>query len=143
MNDNAGWRLLLWCGLVLGWLYMLLRMWNAFATFPTPERLDQSRLVTIPTLASLAMVAGRSLAELAAVLALTWPWSSRLWLTRVSAAAVLLAGWFVLTTPLGISAVTWVHRRWLAAMVAGLVLVATATIIGRLTTLLSRRLLKR
>jgi hypothetical protein len=137
------WRLLPWVALILGWLYMLLRMWSAFATFPSAERLEQARLVAIPTLGTLALLGLRSSVELAAVLALTWPWSARLWILRVWSAALIVAIYFVATAPLGISAVTWVHRRWLVGMAAGLAVIATAALIARLTRFLASRLFPR
>jgi hypothetical protein len=117
------WRLAVWLGLILGWLVMLLHLWSAFATLPSPERLEQTRMVAIPTLQTLAFLVGRSALELAAVLAVLWPWRGRHYGLRVVAAAALLAVWFVATTPLSLSAIGWVHRRWLATTVAGLLLV--------------------
>lgn len=139
MRDPQTWRTLAWAALVLGWLYMLLNLWSAFATFPSAERLEQSRLVAIPTLQSLALLVGRSVVELAVVLGLTWPWRARLWITRVWAAAVIVAAWFLATTPLSVSATTWVHRRWLAALVAGLAAIGLLAILARLTHAGSRR----
>jgi hypothetical protein len=99
---------------------MLLQLWSAFATVPSPERLEQARLVPIPTLQTVALLAGAAPRN--------WPpcWgcSGRggpgHYLIRILTAAALLAVWFVLTTPLSLSAVAWVHRRWLAAMAGGL-----------------------
>jgi hypothetical protein len=121
------WRLLVWCVLVIGWLYMLLRMWDSFATFPTEERLEHSRTVAIPTLQSLALLMGRSAIELAVVLALTWPWAARRWAARAWAAALLLAAWFIATAPLTLSGVMWVHRRWLAATALFLAVAGTVS----------------
>jgi hypothetical protein len=130
------WRLAVWLACIVGWLVMLLQLWTAFATFPTPERLEQARLVAIPTLQTVALLAGRSALELAAVLALLWPLHRRAWTRRVLAAAVLLAAWFLLTTPLSLSAIGWVHRRWLAAMVTGLLVVSALAGLARLVALL-------
>lgn len=135
MKNPLTWRILAWSALVLGWLYMLLQLWSAFATFPTAERLDHSRLVAIPSLGTLALLVGRSLLELGSVLAMTWPWRARLWLTRVWGAALLLAGWFLLTTPLSLSGVMWVHRRWMAATVLGLAIIG---LVGLLAVMLRR-----
>jgi hypothetical protein len=121
------WRLALWAALILGWLVMLLHLWSAFATFPTAERLEQARMVRIPTLRSIALLAGRSALELAAVLALLWPWRPGRYTLRLCVAGTLLAGWFLATTPLTLSAAGWVHRRWLAATTAGLILACSAT----------------
>jgi hypothetical protein len=113
------WRIALSAVLVLGWLVMLSYLWSAFATLPSAERLEQTRLMPIPTLQGLALLAARSAAELGGVLLLTAPWW-RLYALRLLAAAVLLAAWFFATTPLSLSAMHWVHRRWLAAMIVGL-----------------------
>ncbi|HSJ25843.1 MAG TPA: hypothetical protein VK929_14295 [Longimicrobiales bacterium] len=142
IRDPQTWRTLAWSALILGWLAMLLQLWSAFATFPSAERLEQSRLVAIPTLQSLALLVGRSIVELGVVLALTWPWQARLWITRVCAAAIAVAAWFVATTPLSVSATSWVHRRWLAAMVAGLLLVAAVALLARLTRAAGGRLFR-
>jgi hypothetical protein len=136
------WRLAVWAALILGWLFMLLQLWSAFATFPTDERLEHSRMVAIPTLRSLALLGARSVAELAVVLGLTWPWAGRAWLARVWLAASALAVWFIATAPLSLSVTMWVHRRWLAAMVAGLVAVAAVTMLARLTRAVGRRFLR-
>jgi hypothetical protein len=114
------WRIALSAVLVLGWLVMLLYLWSAFVTLPSAERLEQTRLMPIPTLQGLALLAARSAAELGGVLVLTAPWWRRLYALRLLAAAVLLAAWFFATTPLSLSAMHWVHRRWLAAMIVGL-----------------------
>lgn len=116
------WRLGIWIGLILGWLVMLLYLWSGFATFPSAERLEQSRMTAIPTLRTVATLAARSAAELGVVLALLWPQWSRFWASRLLAAALLLAGWFIATTPLTLSTVDWVHRRWIAATAAVLLL---------------------
>lgn len=133
------WRAGLWVGLIIGWLVMLLYLWSAFATFPSPERLAQPRMVRIPTLGSIALVAGRSALELAVVLALLWPRSGRAWELRLFVAAALLTGWFFATTPLSVSIVDWVHRRWLAATALALMLSLLAALIARLTTRIRNR----
>lgn len=136
------WRIALWAGLVIGWLVMLLYLWSAFATLPSPERLEQARTVRIPTLRTVAVLVVRSGVELAAVLALLWPWSRRLFEVRMFAAGSLLTGWFLATTPLSMSTVDWVHRRWLAAMVVvlmtGLLVVLTARLLVRTRHRLTR-----
>lgn len=110
------WRLALWALLILAWLVTLLYMWSAFATFPSAERLEQSRPVPIPTLGTAALLVLRSAAELGALLALLWPWWRRWYPGRALLAAAAAGGWFLFTTPLSLSAMSWVHRRWLAAM---------------------------
>jgi hypothetical protein len=128
------WRVAFCTALFIGWLLMLLQLWSAFATFPSPERLEQTRMMPIPTLQAAALLALRSGLELGAVLALLWPWRARAYTLRLLGAAVLLAAWFIATTPLTISAMSWVHRRWLAVMVLALLLAALASAVARLYT---------
>jgi hypothetical protein len=131
-GSGLHWRVALWVGLIGGWLVMLLYLWSAFATFPSAERLEHTRMVRIPTLRSIALLAGRSAIELAGLLALLWPWHGRRFTLRLFAAATLLAGWFLATTPLSLSAAGWVHRRWLAAMALGLVIALAAAVAASL-----------
>lgn len=120
-------RLGVCAGLVLSWLVMLLFAWNAFSTVPSAERLEETRMTQIPTLTSVGMLLLRSGVELALLLVLLWP-ARRLYLTRVAAAVLGLAVWFIATVPLTVTSLAWVHRRWLAALVVALfgVLVAGA-----------------
>jgi hypothetical protein len=139
VGSGLYWRLALWCALIVGWLVMLPQLWAAFATLPSAERLEQTRLVPIPTLQTLALLVARSALELAAALALLWPWRARHYLARILGAAALLTAWFVLTTPLSLSAVAWVHRRWLAAMTGGLLLSFLAVGVARLAGIIAMR----
>jgi hypothetical protein len=124
-------RLAVTAALVLGWLAFLLLAWQAFATVPDAERLAQSRMAAIPTLQTLALIMLRSGLELAALAALTWP-RRRLYTARLGLAAALLAIYFVVTTPLSVSALQWTHRRWLATIAAGLFLAFTGFAAARL-----------
>jgi hypothetical protein len=132
------WRLGVWISLILGWLLMLLHLWAAFASFPSAERLEQTRMTAIPTLQSLAWLVGRSGLELLAVLAALWPWRAGFWTARVFAAALLLVIWFIATTPLTLSAMVWVHRRWIAAMALALLLCGVVAVAVRVSRLLLR-----
>jgi hypothetical protein len=138
-DRGAYWRLALWCLLIVGWLVMLPQLWAAFATVPSAERLEQARLVPIPTLQTVALLVARSASEMAVVLGLLWPWRARHYLVRILGAAALLAAWFVLTTPLSLSAVAWVHRRWLAAMTGGLLLAFVGAAAARLAGMIAGR----
>jgi hypothetical protein len=133
------WRAGLCALLILGWLWMLLQLWSGFATFPSAERLEHSRLVAIPTLPGLALLAARSVGELLVVLAILWPWRARAYLLRMLLAAALLTMWFIATTPLSLSTMAWVHRRWLAAMTAGLLITLAAAALVQLVTTLRAR----
>jgi hypothetical protein len=126
-------RLGLWTLLILGWLVMLLYLWSAFATFPSAERLEQSRTMPIPSLRAAALLVARSALELGAALLLLWPWRARYYALRALAAAIGFGAWFIASTPLTISAMGWVHRRWLAAMILVLLLAFVAGAVARAT----------
>jgi hypothetical protein len=121
-------------GLVLSWLVMLVYAWTAFSTLPSAERLQESRMTEIPTLMSVRNLLLRSGAELLVVLALLWP-AHRLYLTRVTVALFGAMAWFLTTVPLTVTNMSWVHRRWLAALIIGLFAVllvgATAKVLRR------------
>jgi hypothetical protein len=113
-----------WIVLLLSWVVMLPALWRAFSTVPTPERLGQSRMIEIPTLETVAMIAVQSAIELSVALALLFPWRPRRYLARLWIAAVALGIWFIASTPLSLTHVAWVHRRWLAAVDGALLLAA-------------------
>lgn len=118
--------------LILSWLVMLLYAWSAFATFPSTERLERSHMAAIPTLATVAWLVVRSALELTVLLALLWPWSRRYYALRTATAALLLPVYFLLTAPLTLTLVEWVHRRWLAAVELALIAVLIGAAIGAL-----------
>lgn len=128
-RDRA--RLLLWLALIASWLVLLPMLWTAFSTVPSVERLAQPRMVRIPTLESLGWLVGQSAVELGVLLALLVPWRPRFYLARLWLGAVSVWAWFIGTTPLGLSQMTWHHRRWLAAVGALLVLASTIATLGR------------
>jgi hypothetical protein len=109
-------RLALTLLLLLGWIALVPLLWSAFSTLPSAERLEQSRMARIPTLGAFLFMIGKSAAELLAVLALTWP-RVRGYATRLAAAAFVLVAWFFISTPLSLTRMEWLHRRWLVAMV--------------------------
>ena len=123
-------RFLFWLALIASWLVLLPLLWSAFSDVPSPERLQQQRTVGIPTLATLGWTIAKSFAELTAVLALAWP-RGRWYAARLWAAAIGLAAWFVYSTPLGITKLEWVHRRWLAAVIVSLVVAGAAAGVAR------------
>jgi hypothetical protein len=114
---------------------MLLYAWSAFSTLPSAERLQESRLTQIPSLATLRNVVLRSAAELVALLLLLWP-AARLYLVRVAAAVAALIAYFIATVPLSVTSLAWVHRRWLAALIIAL----AAVFISGVTARIMRRL---
>jgi hypothetical protein len=108
--------------LALSWPVMLALMWQAFWTVPPPEVLEQTRFVQPPTFGSLRHTVLLSAAELAA-LAL-WLWPGRHYVPRLLFSPILLSLYFIFTTPLGLTTVDQVHRRWLALWILLLGLIA-------------------
>lgn len=135
---GSGRRLALTLLLALSWLVLLPLLWQAFATLPTPERLEQSRMARIPTLGSFLYTTGRSALEFAALLALTWP-RPRLYASRLAFASVALLGWFLYSTPLNVSRMEWLYRRWLALAVLALLLALLVEVLARLARKAVRR----
>lgn len=124
-------RLAFWIALVVSWLVQLPLLWAAFTTVPSAERLSRSHMIEIPTFGTVASTVAQSAVELAVVLALLFPWRPRGYLARLWLAAVGVWVWFIATTPLSLTRVAWVHRRWLAAVGAVLLLAAAlATVAG-------------
>jgi hypothetical protein len=106
-------RTLLWVALAVSWLVMLAYARAAIVELPSEARLETSRMARIPTLGTLAWLVARSGLELAVMLALAWP-VRRAWASRIAIAVAALPAWFIATAPLTLTAVEWVHRRWLA-----------------------------
>lgn len=117
-------RFLLWVLVATSWLTLLPLLWSAFATLPSAERLEQSHMAEIPTLATLGWTVLRSGLEAGAVLILLWPWWRRRFLLRLWLAAVAALVWFLATIPLSLTRMSWIHRRWLAALGLGLLVAA-------------------
>ncbi|HSJ10007.1 MAG TPA: hypothetical protein VK928_08835 [Longimicrobiales bacterium] len=131
-------RVAAWSALLLTWPVMLWFAWDAFTTVPSAERLEQSRMAPIPSLRGVLLLLGRSALELCAVLALAVP-RERAWVRRMLAAAAALLLYFILTTPLSVSTVSWVHRRWLAALIVMSLAAAALALAGRLVQRLRTR----
>lgn len=117
-------RIALWLGLLVSWVVLLPALWTAFSTVPSAERLAQSRMVEIPTLRTVGLLVGRATLEIGVLLALLFPWRRRLYLTRLWLGAIAVGVWFIATTPLGITRMSWIHRRWLALVGVGLLAAA-------------------
>lgn len=124
-------RLAFWLALVVSWAIMLPLLWSAVSTLPSPERLEQTRTVPIPTLGSFLRVMAVSAVELAVTLVLIWPGWRRAYTLRLFGAAVLLGTWFVFTTPMALTRLEWVHRRWLALVAFVLLVAWTYSLLGR------------
>jgi hypothetical protein len=128
-------RLGFWVLLALTWVVAVAYMWDALTTVPDADRLEESRLAAIPTPRTFFTAAIFSAMELALVLAVLWPGWTSYYASRLAVMALSLVTWFIMTTPMDISRMDWIHRRWLAAMGALIVLA--------LVTLLTHRLVRR
>lgn len=119
-------RFALWIILGLTWVVAVAYMWDALTTVPHADRLEASKVVGIPTPRTFFAAAIFSAMELALVLALLWPWRPNYYASRLAVAALGLVTWLISTSPMGLSRIDWVHRRWLAVMV---ILVGLALIV--------------
>jgi hypothetical protein len=129
-RDRA--RLALWVALLLSWLILLPMLWTAFSTVPSAERLAQSRMVRIPTLQTVGLLVLQSAVEVGVLLALLFPWRPRFYLARLWIAAFAVVAWFIATTPLGLTRMSWIHRRWLAAVGVALLFWAAIATMARI-----------
>jgi hypothetical protein len=138
-------RLELWarmalCAVLVGsWAVMVAYMWDALTTVPGADRLDVSRMLVIPTSRTFFAATAFSALELAVVLAVLWPWRPSYYAARLAVAILALATWFTITTPLGVSRMDWVHRRWLFF----LILATGSALAVNLAYQLGRRLRRR
>lgn len=114
-----------WLLLAVSWVVAAWYMWDAMTTMPSAERLQETRMVEIPGPRRFFTAAAFSAMEVAVVLAALWPWRPAYYATRLAVTALGVLTWFVITTPLELSRMDWVHRRWLAflALAQGLALV--------------------
>lgn len=107
-----------WLLLALSWVVAVWYMWDAMTTVPSAERLQESRLMEIPGPRRFFTAAAFSAMELGVVLAALWPWRPAYYATRLAVTALAVLTWFITTTPMNLSHMDWVHRRWLAFLVA-------------------------
>lgn len=125
-------RVGLWVLLVASWAVAVWYMWDALTTVPSAERLEESRMVAIPTPRTFFTAAVFSAMELAVVLGALWPWRPAYYATRAAIAALGLVTWFIMTTPMQLTRMDWVHRRWLAFMILALLVALVTTLLYRL-----------
>ncbi len=144
LRTGVGWRILLAAALVLSWLASVPYMWKSVTTVPSAERLQemQSRIMHVPTPATFLRTTGQSFVELAVVAALLWPWWRRFRLARLAVAFLGLAVWAVVTVPLELTELEWVHHRWLvgadALVLVALVVSVVASAVRAIRRVLSR-----
>jgi hypothetical protein len=125
-------RIGFWVVLILSWAVLVGFMWDALTTVPDADRLQQTRMAVIPTHRTFFAAMAFSALELGVVLALLWPWRPAYYTARLAAASLALATWFTMTIPMGLSRMDWVHRRWLAFLVAVTAAALAASLIYRL-----------
>ncbi len=124
-------RVAFWAALAISWAVAVWYMWEAMSTVPSAERLQESRLVAIPTPRTFMTAVVFSAMELAVVLAVLWPWRPAYYASRLALASLAVLTWFLMTVPtsMQLSRMDWVHRRWLAflalAPLVGLLAVGT------------------
>ncbi len=131
---GLGARILLAAALVLSWLVSVPYMWKAVTTVPSAQRLQemQSRIMHVPSPTTFLKLTGQSFVELLVVVVLAWPWWRRFWLARLVLAFLGLAAWAVVTVPLELTELEWVHHRWLVGADALLLIAVVAAILARL-----------
>lgn len=111
-----------WLLLALSWAVAVWYMWDAMTTIPSAERLQETRMTEIPGPRRFFTAAAFSAMELAVVLAALWPWRPAYYATRLAISALAVLTWFITTTPLDLSRMDWVHRRWLFFLIAAQVI---------------------
>lgn len=131
-------RIGFWLLLVVSWGVAVAYMWQAMTTVPSPERLAESKMVAIPTPRTFVTATIFSGLELAVVLAALWPWRPALYATRLAGTALGLATWFIISTPMDLSRMDWVHRRWLAFLFLAVVAALAVLLLYRLVRLFAR-----
>lgn len=111
-------RLVFWGLLAALWAVAVFFMWDALTTIPSADRLEDSKLVAIPTPRTFFAAVAFSAMELAVVLVALWPWRPEYYGSRLGVTTLVMIAWFITTTPMDLSRMDWVHRRWLAATIA-------------------------
>lgn len=128
-----------WLLLLVSWVVAVVYMWEAMSTVPSAERLQQTRLVEIPGPRRFFSAATFSLMELGVVLAALWPWRTAYYATRLAITALGVVTWFIITTPMDLSRMDWIHRRWLAWLVLAQLAALVVLLAHRLVRGLSDR----
>lgn len=132
-------RIALWVILAASWVAAVAFMWDALTTVPSAERLQESKLVVIPTPQTFMTAVVFSGMELAVVLAALWPRRPAFYATRLALTGLALVTWFIMTTPMDLSRMDWVHRRWLAFQVLAVLVALVVLLVYRLGRAVVRR----
>jgi hypothetical protein len=127
-------RVGLWLVIIVSWGVQVTYMWEALTTVPSAERLEETRMAVIPTSRTFFAAVVFSALELTVVLVALWPWRPDYYTARLAGTLLAIVTWFVLTIPMGLSTMDWVHRRWLFF----LILAAAGALIVDLTLRLVR-----
>lgn len=125
-------RIAFWVVLAMSWVVAVVYMWDATTRVPSAERLEESKLVAIPTLQTFLTAAIFSGMEAALVLALLWPWKPDFYASRLGITGLGLVTWFIMTTPMDLSRMDWIHRRWLAFMFMAVTMALLVLLLYRL-----------
>jgi amino acid transporter len=128
-----------WLLLIASWVVAVWYMWEAMSTIPSAGRLEETRLVEIPGPRRFFTAAAFSAMELALVLAALWPWRPAWYATRLGVTALGTITWFITTTPLDLSRMDWVHRRWLGFLIAAQLVALLAVLAYRGAAALAER----
>lgn len=104
------------------WAILAVLMWRAFHTLPSAEALADARQVRPPLPADLLLNLGESLAVAILLAGVLWPSRARRYILRVGIALIALVAWFIMSVPLDLNTMEWLHRRWLALMTVMLLL---------------------
>lgn len=120
----------LWVLLIIGWALAVWLMWAALGTGPSDPRLEGSPLAS-PTTRTFYAAALFSGLELAVVLAILWPGRAEYYATRLALCVLAVATWFVITTRIDATGMDRVHRQWLIAMMAMLIVALLGTLLYR------------
>lgn len=132
-------RIALWATLVASWVVAVVYMWDAVTTVPSADLLEESRLLGIPTSRTFVTAAIFSGMELGVVLAALWPWRPSFYASRIGLAALGVVTWFIMTTPMDLSRMDWIHRRWLTFLAVTLTVGLLVLLMYRLWRRLAER----
>jgi hypothetical protein len=132
-------RIGFWLLLLVSWIIAVTGMWDALTTVPSAERLEESRMVVIPGPRTFFAAAIFSAMELAVVLAALWPWRPRFYASRLALTALAIVTWFLMTVPMDVSRMDWVHRVWIAFLAVAVTAALLVLLLYRLIRLLAAR----
>jgi hypothetical protein len=121
-NAAATFRMALAGAIALSWLVLVVMMWRAYHTLPSAEALADARAVRPPLPADFLFHGAQSFAVAVLLIAGLWPRAARRYILRVTTGLCALVAWFLITVPLDLNTMEWLHRRWLALIILLLLL---------------------